>query len=465
MAGISIGGLASNLDTIGIIDGLMQIEANPQKLLQQRLSSTQSQATAYRAINTRFDALRTAAEALTKDAAWTAAKASTSSAGVTATASATAATGSVTFDVVAVAKAHAVISDQKWTVTADQTASDVAFGASSLSITSGGTTTNVALDRDGDGTTTLAEAAAAINAHPTLGLSASAVRTSPTEYRLQITATKTGAASQFDVSGYTATQVASDAQVKVGDTAAAYTMTSATNSFTGLVDGTTITVTKPETGVTLNVVKDPDAIAAKVQTMVTAANDLLSAISSYSDAGSSSAVLKGDTALRQLSGKVLDVLAFAVGSDGSASQLGLQLTRDGRYTFDKAAFTAKLAADPAMVQRMFTATEPTGGADGDLATTADNGTAPVGLAAKLHALAKSATDTTTGTLVLLAKSKTDLAGDLTDQIEAWDRRLEIRRASLTAQFTAMETALATLRNQGSWLSSQLGSLAGSQSSS
>ncbi|MGY1689567.1 flagellar filament capping protein FliD [Geodermatophilus sp. SYSU D01105] len=464
MAGISISGLVSSLDTASIIDQLMQVEANPQTLLQQRLSSTQSQATAYRAVNTRFDALRTAAEALTKDTAWTAAKATTSSTTASAVTSSTAATGSVTFTVDKVAKAHAVISDQKWSVAADKSASDVAYGTNSLTLTVGGATKTISLDRDGNGTATLAEAAAAINADTTLGLAATAVRTSPTEYRLQISATKTGAASQFSGTGFSTVTQASDAQISVGDTGAGYTMTSATNSFTGLVDGTTITVSKPETGVTLNVTKDPDAVAAKVQTLVNAANDLLSAISSYSDADSSSAILKGDSALRQLATQVLDVLSYAVGGDGSAAQVGLQLTRDGRYSFDKTAFVAKLSADPTVVQRMFTSTTTTAGPDLDLATTADNVTSPVGVAAKLAALAKSASDTTTGTLVMLAKSKDTLAGDLEDQVEAWDRRLEIRRASLTAQFTAMETALATLKSQGSWLSAQLGSLPSTSSS-
>ncbi len=51
-----------------------------------------------------------------------------------------------------------------------------------------------------------------------------------------------------------------------------------------------------------------------------------------------------------------------------------------------------------------------------------------------------------------------LALDLELQIEDWDRRLELRRATLTAQFSAMETMLGSLQSQSSWLGSQLGSL-------
>ena len=85
--------------------------------------------------------------------------------------------------------------------------------------------------------------------------------------------------------------------------------------------------------------------------LVTAANNVLSAIGKYTDTSSSSgaaAVLKGDTVLQALTGKVLDAVSYAVGSIGpngsdvSAAQAGLQLTKDGQVTFDKAAFVAKL---------------------------------------------------------------------------------------------------------------------------
>ena len=465
MAGMSVGGLVSGLDTAAIFDQLIAIESNPQRLLKQQLSATQSQAAAYRAINTRFDALRTAAEGLMKDAAWQQVKPSTSSSSVVAVSSASASAGTVTFSVDQVARAHAVVSSGTWTATGDQTATDRASGASTREITVGGTTTSLALDRNSDGTATLAEAAAAINARSDLGLTASAVKVSDTEYRLQITSTKTGAASAFTVGAPGDFDVVSqgrNAEITVGDPGSGYTMSSATNTFTGLLDGTTITVSAPADDVTLTVAADPEATTKKVESLVNAANGLLEAISSYT---APTGGLKGNSTLRQLSSRVLDVLAYAVGGDGSASAVGLELTRDGRFSFDKEAFTAKLTADPAIAQRMFTAVAATGGADGDLATTGDNGTAAVGIAAKLLDLAKSASDSTTGTLATLAKSSDSRARDLEDRIADWDRRLELRRSTLSRQYTAMETALQTMQNQGNWLAAQLSSLGTSQKKS
>lgn len=45
-----------------------------------------------------------------------------------------------------------------------------------------------------------------------------------------------------------------------------------------------------------------------------------------------------------------------------------------------------------------------------------------------------------------------------DRIEAHERRVSLREQTLRRQFTAMETALATLQSQGNWLSQQLSSL-------
>ena len=52
------------------------------------------------------------------------------------------------------------------------------------------------------------------------------------------------------------------------------------------------------------------------------------------------------------------------------------------------------------------------------------------------------------------------AEDFKDRIADWDVRLATRRKTLTRQFTAMETALSSLKNQSSWLAGQLGSLSG-----
>jgi flagellar hook-associated protein 2 len=96
----------------------------------------------------------------------------------------------------------------------------------------------------------------------------------------------------------------------------------------------------------------------------------------------------------------------------------------------------------------------TGGAVGSVTYTP-------GLARQLATYADQTTAAGTGTLTSAQKGRQSGIKALQDQIDDWDRRLAAYRATLTAQFTAMETAIASLKSQ----TSSLGSLVSSSSSS
>ena len=463
MAGMSVStGLVSGIDYDSMITQLMQVEANPQTLLKQQRAASQSQAGAYRAVNTRFDALRSAAAALQASTASEATKASSTSTNVTTTSSATAVAGStVTFAVTQLAATHSMASGAKWTsATAPANSAQMSWP---LTITKGTTTVgtvSVAADA------TLADAVKAVN-DAKLGVTASLVQVGKDDVRLQLTATAGGADGVFDVSGsapagggtapaFLETSKGRNAELDLGGGLVA---SSATNTFTDLVAGVTITAAKadPSATVTVTVAKDTDSAAAKVQSLVDAANSLFESINAYTDKDSTSASLKGNTTLRGLATQILGVVSGGI-EGTSMSTLGIQLTKTGTLTFDKATFAAKLASDPVGVKNLLSKTTTVNaGADGISGNT-DDVTSPVGLAARLEALAKRASDSTTGTLTLMATSSDSAAKDLTSRIEAWDIRLALRKSSLTRQFNAMETALSTLQNQGTWLAGQINSL-------
>src|SRR3954469_24936624 len=90
---MSVDGLVAGMDPPAIITQLLQAEANPQVLLKQKLSAAQTEASAYRTVNTTFAAVRAAAEALTAGALSAARTASSSAKSVTASASASAPDG------------------------------------------------------------------------------------------------------------------------------------------------------------------------------------------------------------------------------------------------------------------------------------------------------------------------------------------------------------------------------------
>jgi flagellar hook-associated protein 2 len=463
----SISGLASGFDSTTVISQLMSIESGPQTLLKSKLSAAQTKTTAYQAINSSFAALLSSAKTAASAATWTATAASSSNSTVSASAGAAAQTGSLAFSVTQLAAAHSVVSSQTWS----STTTDTLMGASLTLSTA--PTKPITLDTDADGKTTLAEAVAAINASTaTSGITATAVNTGG-GYKLQLTAATTGAAARFTPTttgstGFDLSVQGQDAQLQVGTTAAAsggnpattaYTVTSASNTFTDVLAGTTFTVSKAGESATISVTSNPSAATTAVNALVNAANSTLKVIASYATASGDDAdtdgILAGDYSMKQLKSAVLDAVTKAVGGKSAASA-GLEVDRYGAITFNSTTFTAALKANPAGVQAIFQGAVGTG-AD-NVADTVDDVASTDGIAARLAVLAADASDKVNGSLTVMAKGQTDRAKDLKAQISDWDTRLALRQSTLTAKFTAMESALATLSSQGSWLSSQIDGL-------
>ncbi len=440
MAGMSVDGLVSGLDTTSLISQLVQAEAAPQAQLKTKLSTTTASATAYRAVNSRFDAVRAAAEALTKPETWSAAKATSSSPTVTASVGTSPQPGTLTFAVTQTAAVHSVHSDTTWKAT------DATGLGPRLEVYDAAGASAGFIDITG---TTVADAVTAIN-KSSFGLSAAAVKVGTDAYRLQVTATASGAGKKFDLAGdFSVSTTGRDAKLTVG-TVTTYDVVSPTNTFTDLLPGTSFTVSKADTAtpVTVDVTADPQAVAGKVKALVDAVNNALSGVKTYTAAdGGPTAVLKGDSGLSVLASSLRSAVSFGVGDDGSPNRTGIQLTKDGTVAFDQARFVAALQADPGLARRIVDGT-PAAGA-----------TAAVpGVAGRVLDLATKATDTTTGTLTMLAKGRDALAKDIQTRIDAWDLRLAQRKQTLTRQFTAMETALSAMKNQSNWLAGQISSL-------
>jgi flagellar hook-associated protein 2 len=334
--------------------------------------------------------------------------------------------------------------------------SDSITSAASIDITNTatGVTKNLAITD-----TSLKGVVDAINGSSDIGVKATAIQTAPGKYTLQITSATTGAASAFSISGIDGlgTDVAategSDAILTVGTTNA-FEISSSSNTFKGLMDGLTVTA-KSKTAdtdppVTVGVSSDTDGVAAKVQAMVDAANAALTEIGAQTQNSSGNVpagALAGNSSMQMLASSILQTVSTGAGALGSLKDVGVELTRDGQLTFDKTKFTAALNADPIKTQSYFNGT-----------TDIDGDGIKDGLADKMVGMADKATQSNTGTLAQLITSGNSAITDLTDRISDWDVRLQQRQETLQRQFTAMETALGSLKNQSSWLSGQLASL-------
>jgi flagellar hook-associated protein 2 len=468
MAGVSMGtGLSSGIDYSTMITQLMQIEARPQTLLKAQLSSTRTGASAYRQINTAFAALSSAAQALTGDGITSARKATSSSSTVTTSAGATAVPGSsVSFAVKTLASGQTSVSAGTWSSATGDVRTAVAAGSSSLPdwpltvVRAGKTVGSIDLPANA----TLNDAAAAINTS-TYGLSATVVQLDSGQFKLQVSSSATGAAAAFSLTsssdptgaGFTRSSTAGDATLDLGS---GMTASSASNTFTDLLTGVSATVSKisdattPTT--TISVANDTSAVTSKVKAMIDAANTALTTIDQYTDSSNgSTAPLKSNWTLTNLSSQILKQVSTAVGGS-SPADVGIQLTKDGTITFDAAKFTSALTSNPALAQQI--AGGRTGAGSDNVAGTPDDAIDVDGLAARLSVLAEQASDSAGGMITSLATSQDTRVKDLQTQIDKWDLRLAMRKTTLTAQFNAMESALGTLQNQASWLSSQINSL-------
>ncbi len=222
--------------------------------------------------------------------------------------------------------------------------------------------------------------------------------------------------------------MATDAKLQVGgaDLDGGYSVTSDSNTFSNLITGTSITVTKEnETGVTVDVNSDTSAISAKMKALVDAANSALGQITNqtkYDPANKTGAPLTGDFAVRQIAQKVLSAVGGGITDFGSAAGIGISLTRDGTLKFDATAFENAYKADPEKIK-----------------------TAATSFSTGLSKLSDTAqTDVTN-----MVNGRNSLIKSMNDQIDNWDIRLATRKAALSKQFAGLETSLSSMKNQSS----------------
>jgi flagellar hook-associated protein 2 len=87
-----------------------------------------------------------------------------------------------------------------------------------------------------------------------------------------------------------------------------------------------------------------------------------------------------------------------------------------------------------------------------------------GVAQRLAMLGNDSVDVVSGTLTAAINGHKSEITDLQTQIEAWDRRLALREAQIKKQFADMETALSSMKQQSSWLASQVNTLSANSAS-
>ena len=437
----AVGGLISGLDTKTLISQLIAVAAKPQTLLKQQLSSTTAQTTAAQNINSKTSTLTSLAKELADAKTYTTAAATSSDASVSVVAGSTAAAGSISFVVNEVAKAHSIVTGQ---LSAPSNPNGYSF-----SFTPPGATSAISIASDSDSADDIAKA---LNASADAKVTATVINDGSAK-RLQITAKETGAGKTFTSGGIpssgpsTVLEEASSAQIQLtgasGSAGSPVTISSPTNTFTGLMTGVDVTVSKKDDTkvVTVSTAVSASAISTKASALVTSMNSVLSDLSFHTKpvvggtaSASAGGLLAGESAFRDLKGSLLDTIAGSVGPN-AAVRAGLSVSRDGTVSIDTSTFESLFKSDPKAAQDVLSA-----------------------FASAVQGAGRNASDSVSGSITGYIKGAQSDSSSLNERISAWQVRLDAQQERMTAKYAALETSLGKLQSQSASLTSALAKL-------
>ena len=442
--GISLDGLVSGLDTTALIDALMDVQAIPRTLTQGRIDDRNVVIKNLQSLNTSLQDLVTQAAKAAKPEILASFTATSSSDAVklVATSSASPVATDIVVDRVATAQTVVTAAHAAWPT--DPPVLTI-VGAD-------GTSTEIR-----PASTSMADIARAIT-NAGAGVTASAVAAGSDAggeplWRLQLTATETGAAGAFQIleggvdlaaePGAAVVTAAADAQVRLwAGTGAEQVITSSSNTFTSLLPGVDLTVVKASPDpVSISVAPDADASAKTAGDFIKGIASLLAKIDAGAKATvgapgetTSLGVFTGDSTVRNARRALADAVQLPV--DGvSPSTIGITVDKHGVLTFDAEKFKKALGDDPTAVQAVFG-----------------------GIAERVGATADQYSDKYDGLLTARITGQQSEVRSMEDQVDRWDIRLDQRRATLERTYARLETMLSQMNAQSAYLSSQLASL-------
>lgn len=464
MASISSPGLGSGLDINGIITKLMQVESLPLNALATKEASYQAKLSAFGSLKGALSSLQTAAQTLKNTSTFTGMSASVSDSTVfTATANSTASANTYDITVSKLAKAHSIRTNNL-----TDFATGATFEAGTLSIQIGsGTATNITLTAG----KTLAEIATAINAAST-GATAMVINDG-TYDRLVLTSGTTGASGAItftatttdDVNtttraltnlvgaNLTTVQAAQNAELTVGGVA----ITRSSNTITDAIAGVTLNLLKADIttppAAKLTVAKNTGTVTSAVNAFVKAYNDAISGIkqlTAYDAANKKASVLTGDSTARSIQSQLSNLVSASVsgiaGGISRLSDIGITMQKDGTLATDSSKLSAALADTTKDVASLFTQTS----------------SGNEGIAVRFNTILEGIV----GSSGLIA-GRTDGINasikDLGKRADALNVRLTAIERRYRAQFTALDTLVASMNQTSTYLSQQLANLPGAAS--
>ncbi|HEV7359094.1 MAG TPA: flagellar filament capping protein FliD [Steroidobacteraceae bacterium] len=320
-----------------------------------------------------------------------------------------------------------------------------AVGTGTLTIAVGGLSADISIDTTNN---TLAGIAAAINSAPNNpGVSASVITTTDGS-RLVLTGTRTGLANQIAVTpsggdgGLAALAFTSVAAQDASFSINGFPATSGSNLVTGAITGVTINLvgaSAPLTPTTLTISPDTTSAQASLDKFVKAVNGVMSSIQTltgYDPTTQTAGPLNGNPTLEAFQNQLQSILGQVVNGTGgvkSLTDLGINAGTDGTYATDDTKLGNALSASLASIGKLL------GGTNGiatKLANLVDGYIKPGGL------------------LDTINKGLQTSLSNVADQQDALTAQLAAYSARLTAQYNAMDVAVAQLKQMQTFLNAE-----------
>ena len=450
---ISVGGLATGLDTNSIVDKLVRLERQRSVgALEAQRTDARARQNALQAFNTKVLAFLGAVDELAETDDVLIRKATSSNTTVlTVAAEGGAAAGSTTITVGTLARASIATAANGTT----STSAPIATGSGSFAFQVGSAAVQtIAIDA----TTTLDDLAAAIN-ETDAGVRATVVNlgtSAAPDYRLRIASNETGTSNAVTIVtddttlGVAVTQAAENASFSVSGFADPFTRE--TNTVSDVIPGVTLSFLATGGPSTVTVATDGDAVAAAVDAVVKAFNDVVSFVASESQVRQDTSsddrtVTIGPLALDGTVRSVLDSLHALIserveglsGDYALLAEVGVTTSRDGTLAFDAATLKAALASGEVDVAGLL----------------AGNGGVVGGVADRLAEYLRGITDSG-GTIGIRTASVTAEIQSLEERIAAGERSVDAFEENLRATFVSLETLVNSLQSQGAFLLGALG---------
>jgi flagellar hook-associated protein 2 len=482
MATISSSGIGSGLDVSSLVSQLMAVEKAPISALDKKEASFQAKLSTYGTLKSSMAALQTAAKAIATSSALTPVKANVADATILgATVGANAVAGTYDIAVEQLAQSQKLKTDTGYAATTAQVgAGTITFslgtysgsGASLNFDTSAAKTFEIATDS----TTTLAGLRDLINAK-NMGMSASIINDGAKNY-LTLTSNSTGVASAMKIdvgsgaTGDLATLMTYDSTTPVagamGQIVAAkdaiivvdsIRITKPSNTITDAIQGVTLNLTKPTLATTdvngtsyattrMTLTRDTSSVQSAVQAFVKAYNETSTAMkeaTAFDTTTGKAAALNGDSTIRSFQTQLRNIFSTPVAGAPNGmsvlSDVGITFQKDGTLAIDAAKFSAANTDPGKDLSKLFATTDSSKGYGYQMDVLIGSLLSPVGqLSGQTNSVSKSI----------------KAIGTQRDTVTA---RLADVEKRYRAQFSALDTLVASLTTTSNFLTQQLAAIA------